>query len=102
MLLGIANDGRVLGVRVLSHGETPGLGDKIEPQKSDWLAQFQGQGITPDSAWQVAPDGGDVDALTGATITSRAMLSALKKTLIAVQQHGNRWQHHATPCEAQT
>ncbi len=79
-LLGIDRQGRILGVRVISHHETPGLGDKIEHRKSDWIFGFDGRSLTdpPPQAWQVKKDGGAFDQLTGATITPRALVQAVK------------------------
>ena len=88
MLLGIANDGRVLGVRVLSHGETPGLGDKIETTKSDWILGFDGFSLNnlPIERWAVKKDGGQFDQFTGATITPRAVVKAVKQGLAFYHQ----------------
>jgi Na+-translocating ferredoxin:NAD+ oxidoreductase subunit G len=75
-LLSTDDEGRISGVRIIGHVETPGLGDLMEPEKSDWLAQFTGR--HPDDAdWALAMDGGALDALSGATITSRAMVQGL-------------------------
>lgn len=83
LLVAIETEGRLLGVRVLDHRETPGLGDGIESRKSDWVAQFAGHGLgnPPAEDWDVAQDGGGFDALTGATITSRAVIRALRRAL---------------------
>jgi Na+-translocating ferredoxin:NAD+ oxidoreductase subunit G len=79
-LLGLTPDGRVLGVRVLKHAETPGLGDKIEPTKGDWIHRFAGKalGTPPAERWAVKKDGGDFDQFSGATITPRALVRAIK------------------------
>ena len=71
LLLGIEADGRVAGVRVTSHRETPGLGDAIEADKSDWILAFDGTslGQPARSDWNVRRDGGAFDQFTGATIT---------------------------------
>jgi electron transport complex protein RnfG len=83
ILVGVAMDGTVTGVRVLEHRETPGLGDRIETTKSDWVLQFDGQSLkNPEaSQWSIKGDGGDFDQLTGASITPRAIIKAIKKTL---------------------
>lgn len=83
LLLGIRQDGVVLGVRVLSHKETPGLGDGIERRKSDWITQFDGRslGDPPAAGWAVQRQGGVYDQLTGATITSRAVIQAVQRGL---------------------
>ena len=80
VILGIASDGKVLGARVLSHKETPGLGDKIESAKDDWILAFDGLslGNPPAERWGVKKDGGDFDQFSGATITPRAVVRALK------------------------
>ena len=83
LILGIDPEGRILGVRVLSHTETPGLGDKIELQRNDWILAFDGRalGDPPREGWAVAKDGGDFDQFTGATITPRAVVNAVKDSL---------------------
>ena len=84
MLVGVAADGTLTGVRVLQHRETPGLGDKIETRRSDWIKQFRGLAIgQPDkSQWAVRKDGGQFDSFTGATITPRAVVAAVKNALL--------------------
>ena len=83
LLVGITAKGKLTGVRVLSHQETPGLGDKIESRKSDWVEQFAGLtlGNPPAPQWAVKKDGGVFDAFTGATITPRAVVGAVKRSL---------------------
>ena len=80
VILGLAADGKVLGARVLAHKETPGLGDKIEVAKGDWILAFDGRslGDPPPARWAVKKDGGDFDQFSGATITPRAVVRALK------------------------
>lgn len=89
LLVGIATDGTVLGVRVTSHKETPGLGDRIETRKSDWITAFEGRslGQPPHSEWNVKKNGGDFDQFTGATITPRAVVKAVRKTLVYFRQN---------------
>lgn len=89
LLTGINVDNKLLGVRVITHKETPGLGDKIETRKSDWIEQFSGLSLkNPSQAdWKVVPDGGMFDALTGATITPRAIVSATYQVLNYFSQH---------------
>jgi electron transport complex protein RnfG len=84
ILLGITMDGSVTGVRILEHRETPGLGDKIASTKSDWVLQFDGLSLrNPESEkWAIRGDGGDFDQLTGASVTPRAVIKAIKATLI--------------------
>lgn len=83
LLIGIAMDGTVTGVRVLEHRETPGLGDRIEITKSDWVLQFDGHSLQdPEPArWALKGDGGDFDQLTGASVTPRAIVNAIRQTL---------------------
>lgn len=83
MIIGIATDGTILGVRVLSHKETPGLGDKIEVAKSDWIHAFVGRSLanlTP-AQWAVKKDGGVFDQFAGATITPRKSVQAINRGL---------------------
>lgn len=83
MLVAIDTQGVVQGVRVLSHRETPGLGDKIELRRDDWILSFDGQRVrgNPDPRWNVRRDGGMFDAFTGATITPRAVVNAVERTV---------------------
>ncbi|MBK1721790.1 electron transport complex subunit RsxG [Thiocystis violacea] len=80
VMLGLAADGKILGVRVLSHKETPGLGDKIEVGKADWVRAFEGRslGDPPAERWGVKKDGGDFDQFSGATITPRGVVRGIK------------------------
>lgn len=84
LLIGIEADSTISAVRVLQHQETPGLGDKIESSKSDWLEQFPGRslGDPPQAEWAIRRDGGVFDQLTGASITPRAVVKAIRETLI--------------------
>lgn len=78
--LGLDSTGKVLGVRVIKHNETPGLGDKIEPAKSNWIHSFEGKwlGEPPADKWFVKKDGGIFDQFAGATITPRAVVKSVK------------------------
>lgn len=89
LLVAINADGRLAGVRVTAHRETPGLGDGIEASRSDWILQFTGRSLTdPDEKrWAVKKDGGAFDQFTGATITPRAVVKAVKKALIYFQNN---------------
>ena len=84
LLVGIAANGDISGVRVLEHRETPGLGDLIEAAKSDWIEQFRNRSLAdPDRAlWAIKRDGGVYDQLTGASITPRSVIKAIKETLL--------------------
>ncbi len=87
LLVAINIDNSLAGVRVISHLETPGLGDAIETDKSDWVLQFDGRSFSnpPLKKWKVRKDGGKFDQLTGATITPRAIVKITKKTLAYFQ-----------------
>lgn len=83
VLLGMDANGQLTGVRVLHHTETPGLGDKIEASRSDWITRFTGLslGNPPDAQWAVKKDGGPFDQFAGATITPRAVVNAIRNGL---------------------
>ena len=84
LLVGIRANGTLAGVRVISHKETPGLGDGIETKKSNWILGFNNASLDkPDlHGWQVKRDGGQFDQLTGATITPRAIVKAVHQSLV--------------------
>jgi electron transport complex protein RnfG len=89
MLVGVYHDGAIAGVRVVKHRETPGLGDAVESQRSDWILGFDGRSLdnpTP-RQWKVKRDGGIFDQFTGATITPRAVVKAVHSALLYFQQH---------------
>ena len=89
LLVGINDAGELTGVRVVPpHSETPGLGDAIELKKSDWILGFNGRSLenTPNPSWAVKKDGGEFDQFTGATITPRAVVKAVKKSLVFYSQ----------------
>lgn len=77
LIVGVTVDGRVIGVRAVQHNETPGLGDAIDTAKSDWILGFDGMTLDDGTQWALRRDGGDIDAMTGATITSRAAINAV-------------------------
>lgn len=89
LLVGIYYDGSLAGVRVINHKETPGLGDKINEKKTDWILKFKGLSLLNpvDTKWAVKKDGGEFDQFTGATITPRAVVSAVKKSLQFFEQN---------------
>jgi len=91
LLVGVYFDGRVAGVRAIKHAETPGLGDAIEIQKSPWVLEFDAKSLdNPTRArWSVERDGGDFDQFTGATITPRAVVQAVKKTLLYYEKNAD-------------
>jgi electron transport complex protein RnfG len=99
LLVAVRYDGTLGGVRVVSHKETPGLGDKIEESRSDWIHSFDNKSLGNPAleAWKVKRDGGVFDQFTGATITPRSVVKAVKNTLIYVQQHRDALYHRETP-----
>lgn len=86
LLVGLTPQGEVLGVRVIEHHETPGLGDKIELRISDWILSFNNQPINNDnlSEWAVKKDGGKFDQFSGATITPRAIVNQVKRSALVM------------------
>lgn len=97
MIMAVTADGRITGVRVLGHKETPGLGDYIEVRKDKnkarpWITQFDGTALAGSTAqdWRVTKDGGRFDAYAGATVTPRAVVKAVHKALQYVEQHRER------------
>ena len=89
LLVAVRFDGTLGGVRVISHKETPGLGDKIEIEKDDWIFAFDNKSLGDPAVekWAVKKDGGIFDQFTGATITPRAIVNAVKRTLIYARDH---------------
>lgn len=89
LLVAVRYDGTLGGVRVIAHKETPGLGDWIETEKDDWIYSFDNKSLDnpPIDKWAVKKDGGVFDQFTGATITPRAIVNAVKKTLIYARDH---------------
>ena len=83
LLIGMRVDGTIMGVRVLAHKETPGLGDYIETAHGNWILNFDGQSLakTAEANWKVKKDGGSFDYMAGATITPRAVVKAVHKAL---------------------
>ena len=84
MIMALRPDGELLGVRIISHTETPGLADKIEMEKSDWITGFDGKSLdnVSEKGWQVKKDGGEFDQFTGATITPRAVVKGVHTGLL--------------------
>lgn len=89
ILMAVDKAGSVLGVRILKHTETPGLGDKIDIAKDDWVNSFSGKALdaTNEAGWAVKKDGGDFDQFAGATITPRAVVKAVKGGLETFARH---------------
>jgi len=92
LLVAIAPDNRLIGVQVIRHNETPGLGDAFESRDVHWLDRFRGRSLTdpPTQRWTVRRDGGDFDAFTGATITPRAIIKAVRNALDYYQRNSQR------------
>ncbi len=89
LMLGVDRDGHVLGVRATEHHETPGLGDKIDVAKTDWITKFTGRwlGDPPEDKWKVKKDGGVFDQFSGATITPRGVVGAVRNGLLFFAAH---------------
>lgn len=89
LIIAIKADGTLGGVRVVDHKETPGLGDYIDIAKNDWITGFDGKALLPgkDADWYVKKDGGQFDFMAGATVTPRAVVKAVHKTLQYFAQH---------------
>jgi len=100
LVVAIDTEQTVLGTRVIAHKETPGLGDKIDLRVSDWILSFNGVSYSEqsDSRWQVKKDGGQFDQFTGATITPRAVVSAIKNALIYVDDKQAMLYQSASNC----
>lgn len=102
LLVAMNIDGSVAGVRTLQHQETPGLGDKIELRKNDWILSFDGQRVngTDDNRWAVKRDGGMFDQFTGATITPRAVVQAVKRAALVFSNKQQAWFNAPANCHA--
>ena len=89
LLVGVGAASSITGVRAVRYRETPGLGDMINREKSTWIEQFRGKSLVtpPREAWLVKKDEGEFDSITGATVTSRAVVTAVKNTLLYFEQH---------------
>ena len=89
LLVAIDAHGTLIGVRVLEHRETPGLGDFVEERRTDWIRLFDGRSLDapPPARWEVRKDGGDFDQYTGATVTSRAVTHAVRDALTYFTRH---------------
>ncbi|HEY7642122.1 MAG TPA: electron transport complex subunit RsxG [Steroidobacteraceae bacterium] len=92
LLVAVGRDGRLIGVQVIRHNETPGLGDAFESRDVHWLDRFRGRSLTdpPTQRWTVRRDGGDFDAFTGATITPRAIIKAVRNSLEYYQRNSQK------------
>jgi len=101
LLLGVTQGGEVLGVRALEHRETPGLGDAIDIERSDWIRQFTGRSLDEPARadWTIRRDGGAFDGITGATITSRAVIRAVERALLYFEREGAALMHTPIPTD---
>jgi electron transport complex protein RnfG len=97
LILAVGADNRLIGVRVVSHKETPGLGDYIDPKKdrnkaAPWIRQFDATGFERVAAadWKVKKDGGKFDARAGATISARAVTNAVRRALQFAVDHRDK------------
>jgi len=99
LVMAVDRDGVVLGVRVTSHNETPGLGDKIEVAKTNWIERFTGKSLGKPElrGWAVKKDGGEFDQFAGATITPRAVVGVVKKGLEFFATHQSELLKDAAP-----
>ncbi|WGW01167.1 electron transport complex subunit RsxG [Vibrio sp. YMD68] len=100
LIVGIDQQGNVTGTRVLSHQETPGLGDKIDLRVSDWILGFIGKSVTDTNqdSWKVRKDGGQFDQFTGATITPRAVVGAVKRAVSFVNENRDQLTSQSFNC----
>lgn len=91
LLVGIFANGKIAGIRVVKHRETPGLGDAVSITHSDWILGFDKKSLShPESKnWKVKRDGGVFDQFTGATITPRAVVKAVHDALLYFEQNKN-------------
>ncbi len=89
LLVAVRQDATLAGVRVVAHRETPGLGDRIDERRSDWIHVFDDRSLNNPASkdWKVKRDGGIFDQLTGATITPRAIVQAVHRTLLYYREH---------------
>ena len=101
LIVGLDMSGYITGVRTLKHAETPGLGDKIDRRKDDWVDNFVGYAVNgeDDERFAVRKDGGEFDQFTGATITPRAVVAAVKRTALYFEQNKEQIFLKPVPCE---
>ncbi len=92
ILVGVSATGRVLDVRILDHMETPGLGNQVHQDVSDWVRHFSGHSLvsTPTEGWRVKKDGGQFDQFTGATVSPRAVVETVHRTLLYFESNKTR------------
>ncbi|MEO1582577.1 MAG: RnfABCDGE type electron transport complex subunit G [Pseudomonadota bacterium] len=94
LMIGMTPERKVIAVRVLSHNETPGLADDIERERSEWITSFDQRSVngTNDPDWALQQNGGVFEGFTGASITPRAIVLAVRDTLIWAERFPDRWQ----------
>ena len=100
LLIAVTPAAEVISVRAVEHRETPGLGDKIERRRSNWIEQFSHRslGDPPGSGWASDRRGGEFDTLTSATITSTAVIDAIARTLASFERAGEAiWEDSSDP-----
>lgn len=104
IIVGLDMTGLITGVRVLSHQETPGLGDKIDTRVTDWIYSFTGKKLQgeKDPAWAVRKDGGEFDQFTSATITPRAVVKAVKKVSLYFERHQQKLLNQPLNCQGKS
>lgn len=88
LIVAASRDGQIIGVRILKHSETPGLGDKIDISTDNWILAFNGRSLsnTAEKSWTVRRDGGEFDQISGATITSKSVITQVLKALKYFEQ----------------
>ena len=84
LMLGLTPDGTITGIQVLKHGETPGLGAKITEER--FLKQFPSKNIQ-NTKWVLKKNGGDIDQISGATISPQAVVTAIQSGLVLFSDH---------------
>ncbi len=89
LMVGVDTEGKLLNVNVLSHSETPGLGSKMADEGNSLLSSVKDKKLS-DINWAMSKNGGDIDALTAATISSVAYADALKRAMDAYNQVANQ------------
>ena len=91
LLVAVDDEAQIIGVRVVREDETPGLGDNIELDKTNWLHEFDNRSLMNplEKLWHVKRDGGIFDQFSGATITPRAVVKMVRKTLRYFMQNKN-------------
>jgi electron transport complex protein RnfG len=101
LLVGIAYDGSVTGVRVTEHNETAGFGDVIHQERSDWLAAFVGRSLdNPGAAgWDLKSANGSFDDVSGATISAAAVVKAVSRSLQLYRENRRRLYQPPRPVE---